>query len=247
MVPLPLFSHYPACPPPVEVPLLTVPEQPCPYLPGRMEQCRGLPVDRVPPDVYHAFMNAGFRRSGHILYQPVCRTCRVCQPIRVPVATFAPGKTQRRVWRKNADLEVTVGPPALSTEKSELYHRYQTQWHTGTMSGDAESCRTFLYESPVDTLEFVYRDPVGTLLAVSLCDVCAHSLSSVYCFFEPAAAARSLGTYSALFEIAFARQHAIAYYYLGFLVRGCGAMEYKATFRPFELLGGDGEWRGGGK
>ena len=33
------------------------------------------------------------------------------------------------------------------------------------------------------------------------------------------------------------------YYYLGYWVAGCGAMEYKATFRPCELLGTDGLWR----
>jgi arginine-tRNA-protein transferase len=46
-----------------------------------------------------------------------------------------------------------------------------------------------------------------------------------------------------MWEIAFAARANIPHYYLGYWVRDCASMMYKADFRPFELLGPDGVWR----
>ena len=93
-------------------------------------------------------------------------------------------------------------------------------------------------------MEFLYRDTGGTLIGVGICDVCEESLSSVYFYFDPGERKRGLGTFSAMWEIAWAGEAGIPFYYLGYWVRGCGAMEYKANFRPCEVLGTDGVWRG---
>ena len=55
---------------------------------------------------------------------------------------------------------------------------------------------------------------------------------------------RSLGTFGAVYEIGFARDQGIPSYYLGYWVSGCAAMQYKANFRPCEILHPDGVWRG---
>src|SRR5947207_5225999 len=123
------FSHWPALPPPRNIPLTTLAEHACPYLPDRTARNRAFLCERMPPELYHELMDAGFRRSGMLIYQPVCRGCRACQPIRVPVATFTPSKSQRRAWRRNADLLVSVAgagpsePPLPTQEKFDLYTR----------------------------------------------------------------------------------------------------------------------------
>lgn len=201
----------------------------------------------MPPALYHGFMDAGFRRSGKLLYQPVCRACRSCIPIRVPVATFQPSKAQRRSRRRNEDLAVTISEPIGTDEKFELYHRYVTVRHgrppREEKDKDRESFEQFLYDSPVDTIEFAYRDAGGRLLAVGLCDVSGRSLSSVYFYFDPGEAKRGLGTFGALYEIKTAARLGIPYYYLGYWVNGCSAMRYKADFHPSEILHPDGAWR----
>jgi arginine-tRNA-protein transferase len=241
-VPLPQFSHSPAIPPPVEVRLTSLVEHECPYLPGRQSRSRAFLADRMPGDLYHRFMDAGFRRSGRVFYQPTCAGCRACVPVRVPLATFRPSKTQRRWVRRNADLTVTAGEPKATSEKHAIYSRYLAEWH-GREVDDFEAFASFLYDSPVDTVEFEYRDPTGRLLAVGICDVCEQSLSSVYFYFDPAEAARGLGTFGALYEIAAATRLGIPYYYLGYWIRECRQMVYKTSFRPCELLGTDGIWR----
>lgn len=227
-------------------------EHPCSYLPGRTSSNRAFWADEMPPVLYQAFMDAGFRRSGKVVYQPACRGCRRCVPIRVPVATFAPGKSQRRCWRRNGDLTVTVGdlPAEPDDERFRLYHKYVTEWHGKPAAGGADdasyaSFASFLYASPVRTLEYLYRDDAGRLLGVGICDLSDAALSSVYFYHDPAEASRGLGTFGALHEIADARARGLSHYYLGYWIDGCGAMAYKASYRPYELLQPDGVWRAG--
>ncbi len=246
---LPSFSYHPAPPPPVRTRLTQLSEQPCSYLPGRMSTVRAVLATGIPGEVYQAFMDRGFRRSGSMLYQPTCRGCRACVPLRVPVDAFRPSKSQRRSVNRNADLAVTVGEAAPSDEKFALYRRYVTQWHGkpddagGADDGGRAAFESFLYDSPVETIEFQHRDAGGRLLAVGLCDVNAVSLSSVYFYFDPADAARGLGTFGAMREIAHAAAERIPYYYLGYWIADCREMKYKADYRPHELLHPDAKWR----
>lgn len=218
-------------------------DEPCSYLPGRSARIRGFMASSFPADAYHELMDAGFRRSGPVLYQPVCRGCRECMQIRVPTERFRPARDQRRCLRGNFDVTVEIGAPRPTREKHEIYLRYLEQRHDGSMSGEWEGFVKFLYRSPVDTVEFVYRDPSGRILGAGICDVCSLSLSSVYFYFDPRDARRRPGVLSALHEIDFCREAGIPYYYLGYRVRGCRAMEYKTRYRPCELLHADGVWR----
>jgi arginine-tRNA-protein transferase len=228
--------------PPINVPLAVLPEHSCPYLPRQTAQSRAFLAGVLSPQVYHRFMNAGFRRSGAVIYQPVCPSCRACIPVRVPVQQFAPSKSQRRCRRRNADLSISVAEPVPSEEKFDLYQRYLRERHHDE-EGDVESFLRFLYVSPVRTLEFTYRDAEGKLLAVGICDVSPQSLSSVYFYFNPDEARRGLGTFGVLEEIAYARRLAIPHYYLGFWIGQCRAMRYKLDFAPHELMQPDGSWR----
>jgi leucyl-tRNA---protein transferase len=241
---LPVYSHYPAIPPPLDISLAWLPEHPCPYLPGYVAVDRAIWAGSVPSAIYEGFMDAGFRRSGKLLYQPACRGCRACASIRVPVAEFKPDKAQRRCARRNADLRVTHGAPHYSAEKFALYRKYLVDWHHRQDVESPTAFQSFLYDSPLEsTLEFEYRDPAGRLLAAGICDLCPSVLSSVYLYFDPAEARRGLGTFAALHEIQFAAERGLGYYYLGYWVAGCRAMEYKSNFRPNEILQPDGVWR----
>jgi len=80
------------------------------------------------------------------------------------------------------------------------------------------------------------------LLAVALTDVLSDGLSMVYSFFDPDAAARSLGTYMILDHIERARRMGLDYVYLGYWVRSSRKMDYKSRFLPQERLMPEG-WR----
>uniref|UniRef100_A0A914H674 Arginyl-tRNA--protein transferase 1 n=1 Tax=Globodera rostochiensis TaxID=31243 RepID=A0A914H674_GLORO len=81
----------------------------------------------------------------------------------------------------------------------------------------------------------------GRLIAVAVIDLLPNCLSAKYFFYEPEYAFLSLGTYSALREIAFTqrlarRQSDLHFYYMGFYLYDCPKMRYKGRFRPSELL-----------
>ena len=243
----PRFSYWPAIAPPGGVELVEGAPAPCAYLPGQTAQVRAFWTKELGDQEYRQLMDAGFRRSGRVVYQPICASCRACVPLRVPTATFTPNKSQRCCRRKNADIKITVGLPEPTREKFELYGRYQREWH-GRAGGKGQTADVaafveFLYDSPVDTREFEYRDGAGKLLAVGICDVGQDWISSVYFYFDPAEARRGLGTFGALHEIAWACAQVMKYWYAGYWVEACAKMNYKADFRPHEVLGTDGVWR----
>lgn len=217
-------------------------EIPCPYLPHRVARNRGFTANQVDPEVYHALLDRGFRRSGSMFYQPCCRGCRECVQTRIPVERFCQSRSQRRLWRRNRDLSVTVGQPRLSPDKWRMFRRYLSAQHDGTMSGTWEDLCSFLYCSPVNTIELCFKQG-NQLVGVSIADRSEYALSSVYMYFDPTFAHRRVGTYSILWELDYCRQRHIPYYYLGFYIKDCGKMNYKAYFRPQQHLRPDGVWQ----
>jgi arginyl-tRNA--protein-N-Asp/Glu arginylyltransferase len=217
------------------------PPQRCAYLPDRQARFVAFTVAEPLPGLYHALMDLNYRRSGAIFYRPACDGCSECQAIRLNVNDFRPTRAQRRCWRRNADLDVTLGDPRVSDERWDLYRRYLAARHDGQMDGSRDELAGFLCVSDVDTIEIAYRS-AGRLLAVGLADCEPQALSAVYCYFEPALPRRSLGIFNVLWLVQEARRRGLPFLYLGYRVAGSRRMRYKADFRPHERLEADGRW-----
>jgi arginine-tRNA-protein transferase len=217
------------------------PEFPCPYLDGRLARHQTLLATDCPPGLYTGLMDLNFRRLGPLVYRPACDGCAECRQLRVPVATFEPSRSQRRCIERNRDLEITTGPPHLTDEKLALYERYLRERHDGQMAGSREELEGFLYVSGIETLEVCYRSE-GRLVAVGIADAEPRALSAVYCYFDPGLSARGLGVFNVLWLLREARRRGVAHVYLGYYVAGARTMEYKAGYRPCEVLREDGSW-----
>uniref|UniRef100_A0A8C5I740 Arginyl-tRNA--protein transferase 1 n=1 Tax=Gouania willdenowi TaxID=441366 RepID=A0A8C5I740_GOUWI len=135
-----------------------------------------------------------------------------------------------------------------------LYASYQMTIHGDDPSECNESkFRRFLCDSPLEA----ERSPGGPemgygsfhqqywvnsrLVAVGVIDILPTCVSSVYLYYHPDFASLSLGSYSALREIAFTRQlqkqsPKLSHYYLGFYIHSCPKMRYKGQYRPSDLL-----------
>lgn len=213
----------------------------CPYLPDRQAVDVFSQVNAISAADYELLMNHGFRRSGRLIYRPVCSECRECIALRVPTATFRISRSQRRALQRNRDLTMSMGEPQSSDEKWALYVAYLKYQHDGKMGTQRDDFERFLYDSPTETIELEFREG-DRLVGVSIVDACPSCWSSVYFYFDPAEARRSLGVYSAVREIDTCRTQGLPYWYAGFYIRDCNRMNYKAAYRPFELLGPDGEW-----
>lgn len=199
-------------------------------LPGRLRQ-----------NDYGAAMGLGMRRSGTLVYRPLCAGCRRCQPYRVDVEAFVMSRSQRRVSKRNDGLfTVEVVRPVVNAEHTALYNRYQKDQHgKADHEGDEDSYSRFLIDTVADTWELQWRDAAGALVGVGIIDVVEDGISTVYFYWEPALRELSLGVYSALWEIELCRRWHKRYYYLGYLVPGSKTMSYKSQFSGGELWHGD--------
>jgi arginine-tRNA-protein transferase len=62
----------------------------------------------------------------------------------------------------------------------------------------------------------------------------------VYSFYDPDHTDRGLGTFMILDHVRRARDHGLAYVYLGYWVSGSRKMDYKRRFQPLEYLSPQG-------
>ena len=86
----------------------------------------------------------------------------------------------------------------------------------------------------------------GKTIGIGFLDIGETSLSSIYFFFDTDYNKLSLGIYSALKEIEYAKNIGLKYYYLGYYIKELSSMNYKSQFKPYEYLDfSDMRWKKG--
>ena len=228
---------------------------PCPYLAGKTERKVFTELAGAHAgDLNDALGRIGFRRSQNVAYRPSCLDCAACISVRVVAGEFQPSATQRRVLKRNRDLEVTACKPWATEEQYELLRRYLRARHPdgGMVEMDEHDFSDMVEQSPVKTYVVEYREPSvdgipGRLVGACLTDQQTDGLSMIYSFFEPdgagpakGAGRAGLGTYIILDHIVRAGRAGLPYVYLGYWVEESKRMAYKARFRPLEKLGPGG-------
>lgn len=224
---------------------LTVPHA-CSYLPGREATTLFLDPEEAPAaGVYDALTLLGFRRSGRHLYRPHCKSCSACCSARIPVEDFHPGRTQRKIIRRNADIQTRLLPARWTLQHYALYAAYIRARHAdGEMYPPSrEQYQTFLtFDQPYAQLLEMTLDK--RLVGVAVFDQLDHGLSAIYTFFDvdPQLDKRSLGTFAILKLVELAQQRGLPHVYLGYWIEQCRKMRYKKAFSPLEVLDGQ-RWR----
>ncbi len=217
---------------------------PCPYLPDQMSRLPlRLPIRRLQRNELDQRLRAGDRRQGLMLYRTACPACVACEPIRIDVAKFAPGRTQRRIRRRgDLRIETEVGPLCPTLEKVALYNKHKRgrSLSSGERPIDFDGYTAFLGESCCDSFEIRYMVD-GVLMGVAVVDRAADSLSAVYFYFDPEHEALSPGVYSVLEQIELCRRWGLEHLYLGLYIADCSSMAYKRGYLPHERLL-DGRW-----
>jgi arginine-tRNA-protein transferase len=200
---------------------------------------------KVSPEQMDAFWAGGWRHFGTYFFRYNLgfyeAEIRRVFPLRISLKDFSFSKSQRRVFKKNQDLQAVIRPVEITAEKELLF-----ELHRQRFKRDAPfSLYDFLsYDAarvPCEALEVcVYR---GTeLLAASFFDVGARAVSSIYAMFAPSETSRSLGIFTMLLEIQWARENNKDFFYQGYAYEGNSFYDYKKRFRALEKFDWNGAW-----
>jgi arginine-tRNA-protein transferase len=215
--------------------------RPCSYLETETASLEVKYAVDVAPDELEAMLSRGWRRFGPSYFRPACAACTACVSLRLPVATFAPSRSQRRAAKACADLRVEVGVPVVDDARLALYARWHAnREHDRGWEPMPLARKDYVQEFAFPTesaRELTYWDG-ERLVAVGLCDETPSAWSAIYFFYDPAYADRSLGTNHVVTVVGLARATGKAHVYLGYRIEACPSMAYKARFGPHELLEG---------
>ena len=135
-----------------------------------------------------------------------------------------------------------IGTPAITPERLRLFTEFHEHGHQtkGWPAPEPEESALDLYVlNPFPTEEWSYWIN-ERLVGVGYVDALPEGLSAIYFFHDPDQRGRSLGTFHILKMIEAAKERQLPHVYLGYYVEGCRSLEYKAKFRPNEILNGNG-------
>ncbi|MBU1986044.1 MAG: arginyltransferase [Proteobacteria bacterium] len=195
----------------------------------------------VPERIMELFLASGYRRNGNCLYCMRCDDCSACIPIRLHPQELRLNRNQRRVMKKNLDLDIEFGPVQLSPENLALCQKFLSARYPHKNNQSESYYSGFFLTSIVSCMEIRYRLD-GRLVGCAIVDVGENWMNAVYFYFDPDEAGRSLGTFNILTMAEICLNHQVYYLYLGYYIQSVAAMNYKSRFSPHYLyLDGGGQ------
>ncbi len=185
--------------------------------------------------VMELFLAFGYRRNGNCLYTMHCPGCLSCIPIRLHPGEMEYNRNQRRVLKKNQDIDIRFGPIEASEEsvalcEKFLRNRYPQKNNDGTAYYEGFFCNTIITGMEI---QFRLQD---TLVGTCIVDIGQNWMNAVYFYFDPDQASRSLGTFNILTMVKTCLKLDISYLYLGYYIEEVAAMNYKKHFSPHYLF-----------
>ncbi|MGA9045380.1 arginyltransferase [Sulfuricurvum sp.] len=216
--------------------------EPCSYIAGNTQSIHYKVIQECSKEQCEALIFRGWRRFGSMYFRPICQDCRSCESLKIDALDYTFSKSDRRILRKNSHLTTIIRHPTLTREHLSLFDRYHRYKHH-TRDWDApKSDPKNYYASFVQGhgdfgFEVLYFED-EKLIAVDLIDILEQGISSLYCYYDPEFNAQSLGRYTLLQQIEFAKRLNLKWIYLGYYVEGCQSLAYKINYKPSLQLQG---------
>lgn len=202
-------------------------------------------ADAVEPPTYDILLADAWRHFGtHFfrynlgIYESEIR--RVL-PLRIRLADFTLSKSQRRVLRKNTDLETAIAPIVITDEIHDLFQRHKRRFKSGVPDSIYDFLSRDAARVPTSGFEITARRD-GRLLTASFFDAGQTSVSAIYGCFDPDETSRSLGIFTMLKVIEHAHARGKLLYYHGYAYEGESYYDYKKRFSAVEQYDWNGNW-----
>jgi len=217
-------------------------EEKCAYLTGEEQTTHYKVITNCSAEYCDQLICHGWRRFGEMFFRPVCPDCTACESIRIDVDSYRFSRSEKRILRRNEDLHVLIRRPGMTQKHLELfidYHHYMHHrrgWEEQPVT-PRNYYTSFVHGYNDFGYEVLYFDK-ERLIGVDLIDILPSGISSIYFYYDPEYAKRSLGKYSLLRQIMLAQERRLPWIYLGYYVQGCQSLEYKREYTPlFQLKG----------
>ncbi len=162
--------------------------------------------------------------------------------LRAAIDRPSSSRSARRVLRRNRQrFRLVVGPAVVDEARRQLYAKTRPRF-MGPVMDELGDLALPERRDAFDTREVAVYDG-DRLVAVSYFDVAERSVAGILGLYDPAYARFSLGRYTMLEEIEWARAAHCCFYYPGYVVPGVPAFDYKLGLEALQFLGRDGRWR----
>ncbi len=191
--------------------------------------------------VMELFLASGYRRNGNCIYTMHCPDCSACIPIRLHPQEMQLNRNQRRVLKKNQDIEIEFAPLCASEENINLCEKFLRSRYPQKNNDGRSYYDGFFLNRIIPSMEIRFRLS-GRLVGTGIVDVGQNWMNAVYFYFDPDEASRSLGTFNILTMIDTCLKLDISYLYLGYYIEKVAAMNYKSRFNPHYLYVND-RWK----
>lgn len=193
--------------------------------------------DRLLADAWRHFGTQFFRYNFGIYQNEIRRVL----PLRVRLADFRLSESQRRVLRRNSDVEVQIEPVAINDEIERLFDSHRRRFETGVPDSIYDFLSYDAASVPTEGFQITARLD-GRLAAASFFDIGITSISAIYACFDPDESARSLGIFTMLKVIEHAASLGKTFYYHGYAYEGHSFYDYKKRFAGTEVFDWKGTW-----
>ncbi|MCA1624489.1 MAG: arginine-tRNA-protein transferase [Acidobacteria bacterium] len=202
-------------------------------------------ASKVSPQRMDALWENGWRHFGtqFFRYNLALQEGKICRvlPLRIRLSDFSFSKSQRRIFKKNQDLQTVVRPIEITDEKENLFERHKRRFKSSVPASLYDFLSFDAAKTPCEALEIcAYKNE--KLLAASFFDVAARATSGIYAVFEPEETSRSLGIFTMLLEIDFALAKGKSFYYQGYAYEGNSFYDYKKRFHALEKFDWNKHW-----
>ena len=162
---------------------------------------------QVPPEEMDRLWAKGWRHFGPLFYRYAQAQhgggLVDVRPLRIDLARFERSKSQRRVWRRNEDLRISIRRTRLDETRRALFNRHKQRFTENVPDSLEDFLGADSSSGPCVNVEVAVQRG-SRLLAASYLDLGHAAVSSIYGFFDPDESARSLGIFTMLVEIEFA-------------------------------------------
>lgn len=212
----------------------------CAYLDKNQMTMSYMYIEDCPQPLNQNLIQRGWRRFGEYYSKPQCKNCTDCLSLRINALEYTFSKSARRTIRKNVNTKIMIQKPTISIQHLELYDKYHKfmqekkgwKYHKLSPTSYHE-----LYESgAMDFGQEILYFAEDKLIGVDLIDFLDDGVSSIYFFYDPDYAHLSLGRFSMYQQIYIAQTNNLPWVYLGYYVEKCSSLNYKADYKPFEIL-----------